>query len=321
MIITNLNSDLLPLIKADLTSSVEVKIACGYMTAAGFSLLQPELDQFICSSNKINLILGMAYFEGLTRNDHAFFRALDHRFHLSGINTLRVAYMRPYHGKLYIFKRVNGDYRIYLGSSNTSPRGLASNIECNVLVHGNRSHPDVRDLLLFFNRLNRSPISEDYGSVAMNIGTIIRSQGGVRTRRRRYLATSGAHLRYLVLSVSVNPRSGLNWDRGTRNWYEAYIPVPMLIQRSGFFPPTGQPFDVITDDGQSFQCKLTGTGGKNLTSHPTLDILGGWLKGTKLGAVGLLPGQTVTEQHLRDYGRSDIAITRLSPLEYYFDFS
>ena len=59
-------------------------------------------------------------------------------------------------------------------------------------------------------------------------------------------------------------RSGLNWgQRPGRNENQAYLAVPVDIQRSGFFPDLGVPFDVECDD--NYQMKLLRVGWKSST--------------------------------------------------------
>lgn len=63
----------------------------------------------------------------------------------------------------------------------------------------------------------------------------------------------------------IHAHSGLNWgQRNGREPNQAYIPIPAKIQKSKFFPPRGQYFSVLTDDGFPFVCVVAQDNGKAL---------------------------------------------------------
>jgi hypothetical protein len=113
-------------------------------------------------------------------------------------------------------------------------------------------------------------------------------------------------------------RSGLNWgQRPNRNQNQAYLSIPADIQRSGFFPETGIPFNMICDDGYAMICARAQQNGKALHSIKNNAIMGMYFR----DRLNLGSGELVTIQHLENYGRLYVNITRSGDGEYYLDFS
>ena len=77
-------------------------------------------------------------------------------------------------------------------------------------------------------------------------------------------------------------------------------------------------FDVITDDGWSFTCKVSGDYSKNFRSEKDLKILGKWLKG-RLENFGVLKaGEPVTSETLEKYGRNTFTLTKTTEENIWF---
>lgn len=116
---------------------------------------------------------------------------------------------------------------------------------------------------------------------------------------------------------------GINWGhRGGRNRNEAQLKIESALSRSEFLPPSGTPFTVICDDGETLI--LQGTGGsaetgKNLSSHPHNHTLGAYLR----RRMGLESGQHVGLKELEDYGRGYVTLIRSENVafDYFLDFS
>ncbi len=116
----------------------------------------------------------------------------------------------------------------------------------------------------------------------------------------------------------THDRAGLNWGhRPGRNQNQAYIPVPMNIARSDFFPNIAVPFTVRTDDGQSFVLVKAQQGGKALETTENNAILGTYFR----ERLGVPLGQLVTLAHLQIYGRTDVTFIKADRGIYFLDFS
>jgi hypothetical protein len=104
--------------------------------------------------------------------------------------------------------------------------------------------------------------------------------------------------------LEVPDRSGLNWgqrpDQG-RNPDQAYISVPADVNRTGFFPPRGEFFTVVTDDGETFEMSRNQDDGKALHT-PDNAALGRYMR----KRLRVESGKLVTIEHLRMYGKLEV---------------
>ena len=109
-----------------------------------------------------------------------------------------------------------------------------------------------------------------------------------------------------------------------RHWYETELIVPSTITSQTGYPQKDTPsavFDVITDDGWKFSCKVSGDYSKNFRSEDDLKILGKWIKG-RLENDGVLEvGKLVTVDTFKRYGRDSFTLTKtVIPNLWYLDF-
>lgn len=109
-----------------------------------------------------------------------------------------------------------------------------------------------------------------------------------------------------------------------RHWYEVELIVPKHITEQAGYPQSKTEnalFDVITDDGWAFKCKVSGDYSKNFRSYDDLKILGKWLKGRLESAGVLTVGEPVTAETLRQYGRNTFSLTKTTiPGVWYLSF-
>ena len=117
-------------------------------------------------------------------------------------------------------------------------------------------------------------------------------------------------------------RSGLNWgQRKGRNKNQAYIPLPIEIAKSGFFPtePKKAPphFTVVTDDKRQLILRLEQQNHKAITTPLSNAQLGEYFR----GRLNLANGAYVTRADLERYGRIDVRFVKIDEEHYYLDFS
>lgn len=118
--------------------------------------------------------------------------------------------------------------------------------------------------------------------------------------------------------VIVPQRSGLNWgQRPGREPNQAYLSVPVDIQRSGFFPDRGEEFIVECDDGFTMKCVRSQDNGKAIESPTDNSIIGIYFR----NRLGVRPGHMVTVDHLHAYGRTSVDIHYRNNHLFYLDFS
>ena len=103
----------------------------------------------------------------------------------------------------------------------------------------------------------------------------------------------------------------------SRNPNEAYIPVPIQVRRSDFFPPIGQHFLILTDDNESLDCVLAQQYGKAIETYRSNSILGEYFR-KRLRATS---GQKIRMSDFDNYGRSDVIIYRINSETYFLNFA
>ena len=138
-----------------------------------------------------------------------------------------------------------------------------------------------------------------------------------------------------IKPYEVSPQSNLNvfFGKGResknglvkpRHWYEVELIVPKSVTSQPRYPQSqtdNAVFTVITDDGWSFKCKVSGDYSKNFRSEGDLKILGKWLKGRLENAGVLTVGTPVTADTLNRYGRNSFTLTQTTmPGVWFLDF-
>ena len=93
--------------------------------------------------------------------------------------------------------------------------------------------------------------------------------------------------------------------------------IPAYIQKSFFFPDPGVTFEVDCDDGEHFQCVRAQANGKAIHTPVNNSLFGIYFR----SRLGVMPGYTVTIEHLTKYGRSSVDFHKLSANKYFLDFS
>jgi hypothetical protein len=122
---------------------------------------------------------------------------------------------------------------------------------------------------------------------------------------------------YSIKTNSMQTHSGLNWgQRDGRDHNQAYIPVPSNVAGSGFFPPRGQHFSVITSDGFPFVCVIAQDGDKAIHTPNDNSELGRYFR----NRLGLVEGAPVSLDDLDRFGNRFVKFTKINEEEYYMEF-
>lgn len=123
---------------------------------------------------------------------------------------------------------------------------------------------------------------------------------------------------FSVRDQKVPERSGLNWgQREGRDKNQAYIAIPSNIAKSGFFPPRGEQFSVLTEDGFPFICAVAQDRDKAIHTPNNNSELGEYFR----NRLGVPLGSPVTLADLDRYGNRYVTFTRIDEEEYYMEFS
>ncbi len=318
-----------------------VDISVGYITAESLTELKVIVEQN--DIHRLNLTIGMHYFEKFTALEYNAALDLNSFLRDKHIGQVNLVTTFMYHGKLYSFVDQNGDAQSgIIGSNNLSSiiDGGHRSYESAILVS---QQPIVNQLNSFITNLaERSSdiISNVDITEFRNINPLLQNHEHVRQISQQNVEAYKAHLTDISFEIplkgyEVAPKSNLNVFFGEgrrspnglimpRHWYEVELIVPVDIATLPHYPVSRTEdavFDVITDDGWEFSCKVSGQNNKNFRSEKDLKILGKWIKGRLENAGVLRVGEPVNQETLERYGRTSFTLTKLDqPNKWFIDF-
>jgi hypothetical protein len=319
-----------------LINSARLEIATGYVSVDSLIYLQTNIQRG--KLENFQLIIGMHYFDGITRSQYQAAQSLNNFLIQQKLGTVRICTAFPFHGKMYIFSNATGAFASVVGSSNLAnlaPAGANRQFEVDVHI---RNLNLVEQLEALFRQLittSSRPISEWNPSSFLETNTVLRNCIGVE-KVPLIMHTriwQGATNRKFEIPLKTELRSNLNafFGKGRvdkrgfvrrRPWYEVELIVPKSITTQRGYPSKGTVITVFTDDMWSFQCKIQGDYGKNFRSLTDLKILGMWIKGRLEDASVLALGRPVTDSVLSAYGRKTLSLIGTNnPSIWLLDFS
>lgn len=290
------------------SSASTLRIVSGFATA---SMADRHLKQLNNKgvSTSVELIVGM----GIETAQHKMLCKLasSKRY---GLDFKCRYVVRPssIHAKSYVWLNDEGPFVAFCGSANYTRLGFSkSQIEAMEQTEAVEAHRFYQSALRnSINCLNKDVPEKVLLRESRRLDNISQDDEDAETVRLSLLvrATGETH----------KAGGGLNWgQRKGRDKNQAYIPVPVGVQKSNFFPERGEQFTVLTDDEDSFICVRAQANGKGLqTTHSNAE-LGSYLR----RRMGLESGTFVTKNDLLNYGRTDVSFTKINPETYRMDFS
>ncbi len=320
-----------------LNEADELYIAVGYITAESLAELKRLAE--LNGINYLSLTIGMHHVEKFTRSQYYAAKALGEFLMKNSRGEVRVVTSFKYHGKMYLAGKNSEIFAGIIGSDNLSSimDDSRSAYEASLFV---RDRQIIADMKLFADSLNKnaSVLIDEYSTDSFrdkDVSALMGQEGVEHSDTHETIGTKFTGLSFEI-PISTEPKSSLNIYFGEgrrqssgviipRHWYEAELIVPKRITQQEGYPQAkteSAVFDVITDDGYKFRCKVSGNDSKNLRSEGDLKILGRWLKGRMEEAGVLKAGEPVTEKVLADYGRKTLTLSQTStPNLWYIDFS
>lgn len=323
-----------------------VEIASGYISKA--SLL--ELDALVESSgiNKIILVIGMYYYDGIAESTYRTALEINKKWKMSGVGEIRITHAFHYHGKTYAFYTGDEVKSAIVGSANlgvikpeasnrrqyevsavTTDRGECTEIAtliaklatptCSINIDDWIKPPIIREVntsLENIHTVNHIPQAEvklyEKGKTTTSFVIPIK----VPAEAERFM-DDNKHYTKSNLNVSyAAPRNA----RKARDWFETQFTVNKSITRQDGYPEKGKPFFVVTDDGYTFKVHTTSDGNKQFSAVGDELILGRWVKG-RLAAAGLVKPMNntlddtqrlgmITKEMLAAYGCDTLVLTK-----------
>lgn len=316
-------------------------ISVGYITADSLTELKGMVEQN--DIHRLNLTIGMNYFEKFTALEYNAALDLNEFLQNNHIGQVNLVTTFMYHGKLYSFVDRNGNVQSgIIGSNNLS----------SIIDSGHRTYESA--ILVseqpISNQLNKfiSDLAQKSADIITNIeinefknaNPLLENHEHVRKIAEPDVEAYQNHLSDVSFEIPLKgyesaPRSNLNVFFGEgrrtpnglimpRHWYEVELIVPVNIATQTGYPVSkteNAVFDVITDDGWEFSCKVSGTNNKNFRSENDLKILGKWIKGRLENAGVLRVGEPITQSTLERYGRTSFTFTKINQSnKWYLDF-
>jgi DNA polymerase III, alpha subunit (gram-positive type) len=323
--------------------ATRMDIAVGYITADSIA----ELKQTILYNTNIetlNLIIGMHRWDKFTKLEYNAAIELNDYLRSECRGEVRLVLPFRFHGKLYSYSNNNGAFAVIIGSNNLSSivESRTRTYEASVLLQDENYTGQMRDFIEKLNVNATDNIANVQISEFKAYNLLLEDHENVEQVSPDQLAdciSSLTNIRFeipLIKKEKVPEHSNLNAffgkgrkvpGKGTiqpRHWYETELIVPNTITTVPDYPQKNTPtaiFNVITDDGWKFSCKVSGDYSKNLRSEDDLKILGKWIKG-RLENNGVLDvGHLVTPNTLKNYGRDNITLTKTTIENlWYLDF-
>lgn len=276
------------------------------------------------SEVRVELTLGMCAVEGVNRGQHKLYCDIVASKFPGRFSCNYLAVPPQLHAKLYLWSRDGRAERAFLGSANyTQIAFLGPQREamttCDPEMGSRWAIAVSSDVVACTDNRALILVTDVVPSPRASLERVFipKPRPG---KSNAVITASSVKLSLLTAAGDPGDGSRLNWGfrpRNGRNKNEAYIHVPAEVSRAGFFPPVGQRFRVITDDGVEFNVVRAQAGGKAIETPENNSLLGAYLR----SRVGLKSGAFVTRSDLEGYGRTDIEFTKVDTVTYYMDFS
>lgn len=324
------------ILKKEFKSTKNIVVASGYASTDIIKEFKPDFVRIAKSGGSAKLLLGMAFYEGLSQTKldilHGLCKDLNKINSNSGVY---VTYTRKYHGKVYHFDNGTQD-NIFVGSSNFSTSGTSGNIECTISVNDSPTKTKVKDFLSYL-------LSEDNSVSILKADIVV--PGSKKYIDKVSLLTLDSLKRYnpATLDTSILPnfvfplnrvvekeKSSLNvyFGKGRLNrktgfvkprpWYEIELIANNALNSNPLYPKGD--FDAYTDDGYIIPMRTQGDYFKNIRSKKSLQLFGMWLKGKLQKAGSLTPLTPVTLDTLIDYGNDKLTFSKIEDGKYHISF-
>ena len=320
--------------------STELNIAVGYITSDSLIELQKVVE--LNTLKSLNLTIGMHYLERFTKVEYNAALKLNDFLRENKCGEVRLVTPFRYHGKLYSYSNEQGAFAGIIGSNNLSSivDGGTRVYESAVLLDDKVMACQMHEFINKLVTTSTDNISDLKIDNFREVNPLLEGHEYVKKLPSRDVAEVLLQRTDITFDIPIkpyedSPHSNLNvfFGKGResknglikpRHWYEVELIVPKSITAQNGYPQESTPeaiFDVVTDDGCSFKCKVSGTNSKNLRSEGDLKILGKWLKGRLENAGVLKVGDPVCRETLKQYGRDTFTLTKTTkPGVWYLDF-
>lgn len=333
--ITHESNNFLDTFEQLLTKSDGLRIAVAYTSIESTLALQYYIQN--TKINNCELIIGMCAFAGVTQSQYDSLYAFNNFLKDKKSGSVYVLTAFPYHGKLYLFDKTNNCLGGIMGSSNLSALQGLRQFEIDHLITPGKDLNNLDQLYSNFKTTATKHFSDwDPKIISSGDNLPLYDCPGVQKIDPPALVKIRSKIGHTAIEIPLKtePKSNLNafFGKGRENmrthvirprpWYEVELIVPKEITGRKEYPrkedEIGRIISVITDDGWQFKCKISGDYSKNFRSCDDLKTLGLWIKGRMELSGALKPGQMVTDQTLKLYGRNTVTLSNTDDKDVWF---
>lgn len=302
--------------------ATELHVVTGYASPAMVTKHFEALKHLKLPAIQIDVLVGMTGRDGLQRNSLLGFQAIPRQSLGNGFDCSFTLSPDSIHSKIYVWSTENGPVKAFAGSANYTQMGFG--ISANSSRHQEVCF-EVDPVEAFDYVISRSVGTIGYRNpeiaqrLTLTDETV--SVADDETNSTGLSSDLGTVMLPLVQSIKekgeVHNAAGLNWgQREGRNHDQAYIPVPKDVREANFFPPRGEHFQIVTDDGESFIATIAQEGGKAIEIPNDNAILGKYFR----KRLGKESGAFVSTQDLEDYGSNSVRISKIQSDLFKLDF-
>lgn len=316
----------------------QLDIAVGYVSAESLVDLK-KIIELNPNIQTLHLIIGMHYFERFTKLQYDAAMQLNRFLQDEKRGDVNLVNAFRFHGKLYSYSNEKGPFAGIIGSDNLSSisSGGIRVYESSLLIDDRNDACKMQQFIMMLKdkaTKNIADLTIDKFDIENNLLDGHDLVKKLSSQERKNIIDICTDLCFEI-PIKTEAKSNLNayFGKGRKNkngfvqprhWYEAELIVSKKITTHPDYPKAKSDeaiFTVVTDDGWSFKCKVSGDYSKNLRSEGDLRILGKWLKGRMEIAGALEIGKPITEETLKKYGRSSFVLTKTTkPGVWYADF-
>ena len=317
-----------------------LKIVSGYASA---SMAAGHLIEATSRQKHLNvdLVYGMAGAEGVNVISHKGFVSLEKKSEFQYLGSFCCSYVKKplaVHSKVYVWCKGEAPVKAFVGSANYSDTAFRNpgRVEC-------LSECDPISALDFFHEIKGKSVSclkanreRDYAVRNHSKSTLGASSTIVTIEQNPdspFFGHEKIRLSLLTRNGDAGNGSRLNWgvrpdgkpresvnangSVSRRNPDQAYIGLPVELQRSGFFPEVAHRFTILTDDAETFTCVRAQANGKGIETPQDNSEIGRYFR----NRLGLSSGSYISVSALKQYGRTDVTFYKLDNENYVMDFS
>ena len=274
---------------------------------------------------ELDILVGMTGRDGLSRTSLLGFKSIARQIPGSVFRCSFATKPTSIHSKVFVWSNERGPVQAFVGSANYTQVGFglasqsSNHQEVLVEVDAQQAFEYAVDVATSTIDLNHPDLAE-YEDIF--------EESKHANAEQLEVITSGdlSGIQSVLLPLVQlrkdpgqvhNAGAGLNWGhRGNRNRNEAYLPVPSSVQNSKFFPPLGEHFQIVSDDGDSFIATSAQSGGKAIETPNDNSILGKYFR----RRLGLQSGAFVQTEDLLRFGSNAVEFKKIETGLYFLDF-